>query len=83
MLGDAKKKLPALLNEIGTLCIFFHDSLHTYEHMMFEYSTAWPHIKSTGLLLSHDVIWNEAFQKFSKQVNLRPIIYYSLGILKK
>jgi len=44
IIGDSKKELPKLLSEIDSISIFFHDSLHTYEHMMFEYTTAWPHI---------------------------------------
>ena len=83
ILGDAKKELPKLLKKIGDISIFFHDSLHTYEHMKFEYDAAWPYITKGGLLLSHDVLWNNAFLKFSKKVNLKPLIYYSLGVIKK
>lgn len=83
ILGDAKTKLPELLKKINKIDIFFHDSLHTYEHMLFEYETAWPHITKNGLLISHDVLWNEAFLEFSKKVNLKPSIYYSLGVIKK
>lgn len=80
--GDAKKELPTLLEKIGKIDIFFHDSLHTYEHMLFEYETAWPYIKNHGLLLSHDVLWNKAFLSFSKKVNKKPLIYYSFGVIK-
>ena len=83
ILGNAKEELPTLLKKINKISVFFHDSLHTYEHMMFEYETAWPHITKSGLLLSHDVVWNKAFLKFSKKVNSKPLIYYSLGMIKK
>jgi predicted O-methyltransferase YrrM len=83
ILGDARKELPILLKKTDKISIFFHDSLHTYEHMMFEYETAWPHITEDGLLLSHDVLWNEAFLRFSKKVNSEFSIYYSLGVIKK
>lgn len=83
ILGDAKKELPTLLKKIGGISIFFHDSLHTYEHMSFEYVTAWPNIRANGLLLSHDVLWNKAFLDFSKKVDSKPLIYYSLGVIKK
>lgn len=82
-LGDAKKELPELLNKVGTVSIFFHDSLHTYEHMMFEFEAAWPHIADGGLLLSHNVLWNDAFLEFSKKVGSKPSIYYSFGVIKK
>lgn len=81
--GDAKKELPTLLNKVESVSIFFHDSLHTYEHMMFEYDAAWPHITEGGLLISHDVLWNEAFLHLSRKMNVKTIIYYSLGIIRK
>lgn len=82
-LGDAKKELPILLKELNKISIFFHDSLHTYKHMRFEYETAWPYIKKGGFLISHDVLWNEAFKEFSKKVDSKPSFYYSLGVIKK
>jgi predicted O-methyltransferase YrrM len=66
--GDAKKELPKLLNEIGQISIFMHDSLHTYEHMMFEYEAVWPYIEEGGLLISHDVLWTKAFGDSSKKM---------------
>ena len=32
VLGDAKLELPNLLQKLGTIDLFLHDSLHTYEH---------------------------------------------------
>ena len=84
ILGDAKKELPTLLKKLDKISIFFHDSLHTYEHMMFEYETAWPYITKGGLLISHDVLMNEAFLKFSKKRDLKPLFYYySLAAIEK
>lgn len=82
-LGDARDELPRVLEGAGTISVFLHDSLHTYDHMMFEYEAAWPHIESGGLLLSRDVLWNEAFLKFSKSVGAKPLIYRNVGVLKK
>ena len=81
--GDAKKELPILLEKVGKIDIFFHDSLHTYEHMLFEYENAWPYVKNNGFLLSHDVLWNRAFLDFSKKLKSKPLIYYSFGMIKK
>ena len=83
ILGDAKKELPAYLKKINKISIFFHDSLRTYEHMRFEYEIAWLHIMNGGRLLSHDVLWNKTFLDLSKKVNSKPLIYYSLGMIKK
>ena len=82
-LGDAKKELPILLKELNEISIFFHDSLHTYKHMRFEYETSWPFIEKGGFLISHDVVWNKAFREFAKKVHSKPTLYYSLGVIKK
>lgn len=54
-LGESRTLLPELLTSLRTVDIFIHDSEHTYDNMMFEYRTAWPHIRKGGLLVSHDV----------------------------
>ena len=68
ILGDSKEALPKLLGGLGpeSIDIFYHDSKHTYEHMLFEFQTVWPYLKTGGLLLSDDVEWNNAFSDFSK-----------------
>jgi hypothetical protein len=84
IIGDAKKQLPILLKKLNKISIFFHDSLHTYEQMMFEFENSWQYITKGGILISHDVLLNEAFLKFSKKKNLKPLFYYySLAGIKK
>ena len=36
-LGDSRQLLPGILQEHSEIDVFFHDSLHTFEHQMFEY----------------------------------------------
>lgn len=67
-LGDARDLLPPLLDELGRIDVFVHDSLHTYEHMRFEYETACPHLRPGGYLVSDDVLWNDAFPEFATSV---------------
>lgn len=69
MTGDAKAILPELLEKSNPIDIFFHDSLHTEEHMMFEYQTAWPYISPKGVLLSHDI--SVSFFNFSRLTGRR------------
>ncbi|MFH0754160.1 MAG: class I SAM-dependent methyltransferase [Candidatus Omnitrophota bacterium] len=66
-IGDSKELLEPSLNTIGKIDCFIHDSLHTYEHMMFEFRTAWQHLIAGGLFLSHDVGANDAFMHFMKE----------------
>jgi hypothetical protein len=55
IIGDSKQELPRLLARLGRIDLFHHDSLHTYEHMMWEYDTAFAHLNADGVLSSHDV----------------------------
>ncbi len=65
ILGDAKKELPALLERLETIDVFYHDSDHSYEHMTWEFNLAYPRIRPGGLLLSDDVTNNSAWKDFS------------------
>lgn len=68
LLGDTRDLLPALLEEQANIDLFFHDSLHTFDHQYFEYTAAWPHLVAGGLLLSDDVSWSPAFHRFCRQM---------------
>jgi hypothetical protein len=67
-LGDARAILPDLLARLGSISIFIHDSLHTYDHMMWEFETAYPHLRSRGVLISDDALWNNAFYEFARKI---------------
>lgn len=64
LIGDSGSLLSPLLNQVGVIDMFIHDSLHTYEHMMYEYETAWPHLRRGGLLISDDIESSSAFHDF-------------------
>lgn len=83
-LGDARDLLPQVLEDVGTLDVFIHDSLHTYDHMKFEYEQAYPHICRGGILISDDVLWNPAFPEFARKVNAPLVrILRGVGVLQK
>lgn len=67
VLGDSRALLPDLLKKHAPLDIFLHDSLHTYDHQYFEYSTAWDHIRPDGYLMSDDIYWSAAFHRFCRE----------------
>jgi predicted O-methyltransferase YrrM len=82
--------LHSLLESLGTVDIFIHDSQHTFRNMLFEFNTAWPFITRDGFLLSDDILRNNAFHQFCSQVKLKPLILKQqnelksfLGILQK
>jgi predicted O-methyltransferase YrrM len=83
-LGDSRELLPQLLKELGSVDVFIHDSLHTYEHMLWEFRAAYPHIRPGGLLFSDDAFWNRAFPDFSHEVHAhRARILRGVGFLQK
>jgi hypothetical protein len=83
-LGDVRVILPSLLGQLGSIGVFIHDSLHTYEHMMWEFATAYPHLQSGGLLLSDDALWNNAFHDFARKVGAPEArILRGVGFLRK
>jgi predicted O-methyltransferase YrrM len=82
-LGDSRDLLPHVSKEVGCIDLFFHDSLHTYEHMSFEYQTVWPLLKPGAILLSHDVHWNRAFCDFVREHKQQDRVAHGFGVIRK
>lgn len=84
ILGRSQDELDPLLEELGTIDAFLHDSEHSYECMSFEFQTAYPALTEGGLLVADDVNWNTAFEDFASQAQA-PIRYLSpsVGLLIK
>jgi len=40
----SSEALPSLLERLDQVDMFLHDSLHTFENMMYEFKTVWPFI---------------------------------------
>ena len=87
-LGPSQRVLPGLVARVAPLDVFLHDANHAYGAQLFEYRTAWPHLRSGGVLLSDDV-GNPAFVEFAESVGARPYLIPSethegvVGILRK
>jgi len=82
--GDSLVLLPSLLDQLGRIDLFIHDSLHTYDHMLWEFRTAFPHLRPGGLLFSDDAGWNAAFSDFCKEVSPEhSAILRGIGFLQK
>ncbi len=69
--GKSTDRLAPLLEEVGAIDLFFHDSQHTYETMIWEFQNAWPAIKKGGVLIAHNTNKNEAFSDFGKSVGIK------------
>jgi len=82
--GDAREILPHLLSQLGTVGMFIHDSHHTYDHMMWEFETAYPKLQHGGLLVSDDAFWNNSFYDFARKTHAGEAqILRGVGFLRK
>jgi len=70
--GDAKLFLQDVLIN-NNVDVFIHDSLHTYDHMMFEYVTARGLMKKDTVIMSDDILWNNAWTDFVRGHKLNAI----------
>lgn len=67
--GSSENVLPTVFKLLPKIDMFWHDSLHTYDHMMFEYELAAKHCTYIG---SHDInhpgaknVWQEFVEEYS------------------
>ena len=67
LLGTSRRLLPGLLEQLGRIDVFVHDSCHSQRNMRFEYELAWTRIRAGGVLLSDDIHANAAFGEFVGQ----------------
>ncbi len=82
-LGTSRAVLPVWLAQLGTIDLFFHDSLHTDANMTWEYTAAWSRLAAGGLLLSDDVFWSPAFRRFARRIGCRGEILRGMGFVRK
>jgi predicted O-methyltransferase YrrM len=65
--GDAKVLLPKMVDSVDTIDLFYHDSDHTYDHMMFEFREVKRKLRPGGLIVADDVSWNASVWDFADQ----------------
>lgn len=67
--GSSRHVLPRLLDELGQVDLFVHDSMHTTRNVTFELECVWPVLAAGGVALVDDVERNRAFGRF---IDARP-----------
>jgi predicted O-methyltransferase YrrM len=72
VLGRSQEELPSLLERVGAIDFFMHDSEHSYECMSFEFRTAWEALSEGGVLVADDVNVNSAWDEFVRDVGREP-----------
>jgi predicted O-methyltransferase YrrM len=83
VIGPSGDVLPKMMKSVRSVDMFCHDSLHTYENMMFEFMTTFPHLKVGGILASDNVELNNAFDEFCHAVGAKHEIFYGFGLARK
>jgi predicted O-methyltransferase YrrM len=78
-LGSSKDLLPELVRKLGVIDVFFHDSDHSYENMMFEFQAVFNAIKDDGLIISDDVHKNESFRDFVNEKQIAGLQFLTKG----
>jgi hypothetical protein len=84
ILGRSQEELPPLLERLGTVDTFMHDSEHSFDCMWFEFNAAWPALRPGGVLVSDDVNSTEAFGRFADQEGREPVrLAHGMALLRK
>jgi predicted O-methyltransferase YrrM len=84
ILGRSQEELPLLLERLGTIDAFMHDSEHSFDCMWFEFNAAWPALRPGGVLVSDDVNSTEAFGRFAAQEGRDPVrLARGMALLQK
>jgi predicted O-methyltransferase YrrM len=65
--GDAKELLPGMVDALPAIDLFYHDSDHTYAHMMFEFREVKRKLAPGGLIVADDISWNASLWDFADE----------------
>jgi predicted O-methyltransferase YrrM len=83
-IGDSLMLLEPIARSLAPLDIFIHDSLHTRDHMRFEFERVFPFMRTGGILVADDALWNKAFPEFAAKVRAPAArIIRGVGVLRK
>jgi len=66
--GSSRRRLPALVKQLGAIGLFVHDSLHSERNVRFELDLVWPSLAPGGGVVVDDVDVNYGFQSFAASV---------------
>lgn len=82
ILGPSREKLPPLLANLKKVNIFYHDSDHSYDNMLFEFKEAEKYLNLKGILIADDITENNAFEEFCKKSEFNSVRLFKTGIAK-
>lgn len=65
--GSSRRRLRPLLNQIGHVEVFVHDSRHSERNLLFELGNAWKALPPGGVVIADDIDLNCGFHKFKAE----------------
>jgi len=81
---DSLMLLEPIARSLDPLDILIHDSLYTRDHMRFEFEHVFPFMRTGGILVADDALWNKAFPEFAAKVRAPAArILRGVGVLRK
>jgi predicted O-methyltransferase YrrM len=63
--GSSRRRLPRVVDELGELDLFIHDSMHSTRNVLFELKSVWPALRPGGVMLVGDINMNRGFEFFT------------------
>lgn len=70
-IGASETVLPRLVEEVGSVGLFLHDSLHTPSHLSFELAAVRPKLTSPAVVLADNTVWTgAAFPRFAASLGV-------------
>jgi hypothetical protein len=73
-LGPSQELLPPLLESLGSVGVFLHDSLHTPAHLTFELTSVAPRLTPGSIVLADNTVWTgSAFPRFASSIGARVV----------
>lgn len=65
--GDARILLPEVVAKLDTIDLFFHNSDHSYDHMMFEFVEAKRKLSQNAIVVADNIAWNSSLWDFADE----------------
>ena len=65
--GDARTLLPEVAEKLDGIDLFFHDSDHSYDHMMFEFVAARRKLARNAIVVADNIAWNSSLWDFADE----------------
>jgi len=86
-LGRAQDLLVPLLKDQGPVDVFIHDSEHSYDNQLFEFTEGYAALAPGGLLIATDINWSNAFDDFWATISAsgarRAFVDFSCAVVVK